>query len=166
MLKRFLKEFEAAGGVLLNPKGSSLEESLETLVRKESIANYALSSRTPKFKRVHSTLKALGVPKAVDYEGLDLGITGAYGAGAKTGTLVTAFEKGRAHLLTSLSRIYLVILRENLIFPTVGEAVLTLLTEKSYPYISLITGPSKTGDIELFHVNGVHGPEKLFLVVV
>jgi len=44
--------------------------------------------------------------------------------------------------------------------------VLSRLTPAQTNYISFITGPSRTADIERVLTIGVHGPERLIIVVV
>ena len=169
LFRCFIHEFEAVGGVLLFPKdGMALEEALKLMVQEEGVASYGLSQRTPKARTIGAILKGLGVERSRDHRSLDLGITGAQGAGATTGTLAFAFWKGRDHLLTSLPRVHLAVLREGHIFPHISQGVAPLLhsDEGPPPYLSMVTGPSLTGDIELTHVSGVHGPEKLYLMVV
>jgi len=170
LFARFVEEFEDQGGILLFPRGdSTMEEALSFMVREEGIKTYALSQKTPKVRAIDSALKALGLQKSRDYPSLDLGVTRAQGAGASTGTLVFVFQKGRDHLLTSLPRVHLAVLRMEDLREHVSQAAIPFLKESREgppPYISLVTGPSRTGDIELTHVTGVHGPEKLYLVVV
>ncbi|RLD96361.1 MAG: hypothetical protein DRI93_01260 [Aquificota bacterium] len=169
LFSRFVEEFEAAGGVLLYPRGEeTLEEVLTRMVEEEGIKSYAISQRTPRFKVIDTLFKDLGLEKSRDYPSLDLGVTRAHGAGALTGTLVFVFKEGRDHLLTSLPRIHLAVLRREDLYQHVSRAVAPHVQDRGElpPYISLVTGPSRTGDIELTHVTGVHGPEQLYLVVV
>ena len=169
LFELFIRRFEAAGGTLLFPKdGLALKEALETMIQEEGVTSYGLSSRTPKARTINAILKDLGIERSRDYSSVDLGITGAQGAGAATGTLAFAFWKGMDHLLTSLPRIHLAVLREGDIFPHIFQGIMPLLNSDASPppYLSLVTGPSMTGDIELTHVTGVHGPEKLYLLVV
>ncbi len=166
---RFVEEFEGAGGILLYPRGEvTLEEAIALMVEGEGIKSYAISQKTPRVKAIDSVLKDLGLEKSRDYPGLDLGVTRAHGAGALTGTLVFVFGEGRDHLLTSLPRVHLAVLRREDLCEHVSQAVIPHLQGEGNPppYISLVTGPSRTGDIELTHVTGVHGPEKLYLMVV
>ncbi len=169
LFARFVEEFQAQGGVLLFPwEEITMEDALSAMVQEEGIKTYAISQRTPRVKAIDSLLKRLGLEKSRDYPSLDLGITRAHGAGATTGTLVFAFRGGRDHLLTSLPRVHLAVLRMEDLKEHVSQAAIPHLKDPqgSPPYLSMVTGPSRTGDIELTHVTGVHGPEKLYLVVV
>ena len=168
LLFRFKREFEASGGVLhvLKDRGS-LNEFLIQMVKKENVKSYGISQDVPLNKEINTLFKNLGLERSKEYTGLDLGITRAHGAGASTGTLVFVFKEENDHLLTSLPRVHLAVMMMEDLKERVSYAAIPYLRAPRgpYPYISLVTGPSRTGDIELTHVTGVHGPEKLYLVV-
>ncbi len=169
LFQSFAREYEAAGGVLLAHTGNKneIKEALKEMITQEGVSSYAISKGTPRMGLIDEILKEMGVEKSRDYSAVELGITGAQAAGASTGTLVFAFQRGKDHLLTSLPRIHMAVLREGNLYMHVSQAVIPLLKEEAPPsYISLVTGPSMTGDIELEHVKGVHGPERLYLMVV
>lgn len=169
LFARFVDEFQAQGGVLLFPKeGTTLEEVLGRMVEEEGIKTYAISRRTPRFKSMDALFKGLGLEKSRDYSSLDLGVTRAHGAGASTGTLVLVFREGRDHLLSSLPRVHMAVMRREDLREHISQVAIPYLRDPQGPppYVSMVTGPSRTGDIELTHVTGVHGPEKLYLVVV
>jgi L-lactate dehydrogenase complex protein LldG len=64
---------------------------------------------------------------------------------------------------------HLVLARESQVVPDLTAAY-ARLTEKyatAYPsFISFITGPSRTGDIERILVLGAHGPKKLTILLL
>ncbi len=82
-----------------------------------------------------------------------------------TGTLVqdaTAVEK---RLVSTLPPIHIALLGTERILEDMGS-VLQHLRPEQINYISFITGPSRTADIERVLTIGVHGPERLIIVVV
>jgi L-lactate dehydrogenase complex protein LldG len=82
-----------------------------------------------------------------------------------TGTLVqdaTAVEK---RLVSTLPPIHIALLGTERILADMGS-VLQHLKPEQINYISFITGPSRTADIERVLTIGVHGPERLIIVVV
>ncbi len=84
---------------------------------------------------------------------------------ARTGTLVqdaTAVEK---RLVSSLPPIHVALIGTDRILEDMGS-VLQHLRPDQFNYISFITGPSRTADIERVLTIGVHGPEQLLIVVV
>ncbi len=84
---------------------------------------------------------------------------------AGTGTLVqdaTAVEK---RLVSTLPPIHIAVLGTERILGDMGS-VLQRLRPEQINYISFITGPSRTADIERVLTIGVHGPARLIIVVV
>jgi L-lactate dehydrogenase complex protein LldG len=88
----------------------------------------------------------------------DCGVTDVYRAVAETGSLVVraATEHGRG--LSLIPAIHVAIVRENQILPDLIDLFELLTNEGTGSAVSIITGPSKTSDIEMNLVVGVHGP--------
>ena len=62
--------------------------------------------------------------------------------------------------------VHIAIIKASQIVGTLGEALATLRSEeKVSPIVTLVTGPSRTADIELTLAIGVHGPQELFVIV-
>ena len=96
-----------------------------------------------------------------------VGISGAEALLATTGTVVVRSGPGRGRLPTVLAPVYVVLAREEQLLPNVeawvaqaGEA----LGQRGN--ICFITGPSKTADIEMTLVQGVHGPGEVHVIVL
>ena len=95
------------------------------------------------------------------------GITGADYALADTGTLVMLSSQQEARLISLLPPVYIALVaRERLL--TGLDELLTILPHPAEQTSSmvLITGPSRTADIEQILVRGVHGPGEIHVVVV
>jgi L-lactate dehydrogenase complex protein LldG len=88
----------------------------------------------------------------------DCGVTDVYRAVAETGSLVmrAATEHGRG--LSLIPAIHVAVVRENQIVPDLMDLFELLTREGIGSAVSIITGPSKTSDIEMNLVVGVHGP--------
>lgn len=102
-----------------------------------------------------------------------VGISGANIAIAETGTVVIVSNEGNARLATSLPHIHICILTPEKIVETIEEASIILKVlpristgQKITTYVSFITGPSRTADIEKEIVLGAHGPEELHIVIL
>jgi len=103
----------------------------------------------------------------------DVGITGVDIAIAQTGTLVIAAAPGHPRMASALPPRHLAVVRADQIVPTLAD-VIPRLKERflqadgswSTSCISLITGPSRTADIEQTLTVGVHGPRELLAVVM
>lgn len=103
----------------------------------------------------------------------DMGISGANIAIANTGTLVIVSNEGNARLVTTLPPIHVALVGYEKLVESLEDAicVLNLLArcatgQKQTAYVSFITGPSRTTDIEKTLTLGVHGPEELHIVFV
>ncbi len=95
------------------------------------------------------------------------GISGADFGLADTGTLVMLSSREEARLISLLPPVYIaVVARERLL--TGLDELLTILPHPAEQTSSmvLITGPSRTADIEQILVRGVHGPGEIHVVVV
>ncbi len=98
----------------------------------------------------------------------DLGITSVDWAVAETGTLALCSTPGQGRVVSLLPATYLAILEPSQIVPDLFD-LFERLEERKHDLpsnIALVTGPSKTGDIELKLTTGVHGPGNVNVVVV
>lgn len=99
----------------------------------------------------------------------DIGITSATYAVAETGTLVMASAPGRERLASLLPPVHVGIVDASQILPDLFDLFGKLQTDgvDALPSnLALITGPSKTGDIELKLTTGVHGPGEWHVIIV
>jgi L-lactate dehydrogenase complex protein LldG len=96
----------------------------------------------------------------------DVGITSCDWAIAETGTLVMCSRPGQERLASLIAPMHIAIVERAQILPDLID-VFQRLDAKDLPSnITLITGPSKTGDIELQLTTGVHGPGKWRVIIV
>jgi L-lactate dehydrogenase complex protein LldG len=97
----------------------------------------------------------------------DIGITSADYALAETGTLVMLSSKQEARLVSLLPPVHVAIVPRSRILANLDE-LLSLLPKPADQTSSmvLITGPSRTADIEQILVRGVHGPGEIYAVIV
>ncbi len=124
---------------------------------------------------VIALLHALGIQRVQGDNALvataEVGITGADWALATTGTLVLHAGHGKPRMASLLPPYHIAVLRAERILPRLEDYIalqraagLRDLRESSN--ITLITGSSRTSDIELQPVHGVHGPLELHVIVV
>jgi L-lactate dehydrogenase complex protein LldG len=97
----------------------------------------------------------------------DIGITSADYALAETGTLVMLASKQEARLVSLLPPVHVAVVPRARIVANLDE-LLTLIPKPAEQTSSmvLITGPSRTADIEQILVRGVHGPGEVYVVIV
>lgn len=96
----------------------------------------------------------------------DIGLTGCDAAIAETGSLVLISGEGKARTASLLPFEHLAIVRRSDIYQSMREYFEKQRAEVARAaYLNIITGPSRTADIELSLTLGVHGPGKLTVVV-
>lgn len=84
---------------------------------------------------------------------------------AETGSLLLARAELLERLVSMLPAIHVALLPLERLVPSLEEAATFLRARAASPsYLSLVTGPSRTGDIELVHTIGVHGPAEVHVV--
>ena len=84
---------------------------------------------------------------------------------ADTGTLVQDSTAIEQRLVSSLPTIHIALVPTAGLLPDMPTLLTRLHPDKS-GYIAMITGPSRTADIERVLTIGVHGPEQLVIVFV
>ncbi|HUK12820.1 MAG TPA: lactate utilization protein [Thermoanaerobaculaceae bacterium] len=82
---------------------------------------------------------------------------------ADTGSVFQDATDPALRLVSTLPPQHVALLRTDRIIPDL-PSLLARVDPRSAPYLSLITGPSRTADIERVLTIGVHGPERLIVV--
>jgi L-lactate dehydrogenase complex protein LldG len=105
----------------------------------------------------------------------DVGITGVDWLVAETGSIVLASRPGQARSLSLLPPLHIAVAERAQLIPDLFDLFDNALIAPtprrpdapSPPScLTIITGPSKTGDIELRLVTGVHGPGEVHVVLI
>jgi len=94
-----------------------------------------------------------------------VGISQLDWAMANTGSLIQDAAPVDRRLVSTLPNIHIAIVETNRLVPDM-PALFGKIRPEQTNYISFITGPSRTADIERVLTIGVHGPEKLVIVFV
>jgi L-lactate utilization protein LutC len=96
------------------------------------------------------------------------GLTTALMGIAESGTIVVDTSSGNAGLLSCLPPHHVAVLPARSILPSLADALEILAGKAAADGAGfvLISGPSRTSDIEMMSVLGVHGPLRLDVVIV
>jgi L-lactate dehydrogenase complex protein LldG len=97
----------------------------------------------------------------------EVGITSADFALADTGTLVMLTESGESRLISLLPPCHIAVIEGAKILESLDElfGIVPHPADQSSGMV-LITGPSRTADIEMRLVRGVHGPGEIHIIIV
>jgi L-lactate dehydrogenase complex protein LldG len=96
------------------------------------------------------------------------GLSGVQWAIAETGTLALVSRHERHRLATLLPDLHIALVPASRLLATLGDAFARLEAAgvPDAATITFVTGPSRTADIELELVVGVHGPKALHVLVI
>ena len=178
---RFVQAIERVGSkATVATKKQDVVQQLSDLIRTNKVKTAAQSShQLPKKINLNNIFKDLGVQlhKVDDntekfretISNVDLGITKADFAIADSGTLVLVTNIEADRWVSSLPPIYVAILDASQIYPSlkdISSLLRSVSVEGSRKAITLLTGPSRTSDIELTDIIGVHGPHKVHVIII
>ena len=102
----------------------------------------------------------------------DMGLSGVDAVIAETGTLMLTAQPGQMRGVSLLPPVHVAVARTDQIVATFADALRTArqagedVQHNLTSCISFVTGPGRTGDIELRLTVGVHGPGELHLVLL
>ena len=185
LCERFAAEVKAVGGTAHLPSDlASARQILQALLAAGEFTQ-ALCWRHELLSRLglDELLSARGIEQ-VDYLSLarlppaqqrqrmlacQIGITSCDAAIAETGSLVMCSGPGRERAASLLPPMHVAVVERRQIVPDLLDAMAALPRrgpEQLPSNVVLITGPSKTGDIELELTTGVHGPGRWHVIVI
>lgn len=98
-------------------------------------------------------------------------IAGVDAAIAESATLVVHSGEGRARMASLLAPVFIAVARRAQFVRGLGEAIERIKQKygevfRNASALTLITGPSRTADIELTLTLGVHGPREVHVVII
>ena len=186
MQKQFVEAFsialkQQAGNVYITKSVDGAAKIVDDLIKEKGVGivccapfsidgkrfDSLLESELFPFEKLLSTKRKDG---AVGELGtLDVGITLPQAAISQTGSLVEICSSDNERLLSSLSRVHIAVLKRSSIVENLSDItpiVRSALNAIKKPTITLIGGPSRTSDIELKSVLGVHGPHEVHAVII
>lgn len=97
---------------------------------------------------------------------VDIGITGVQAAVAETGSIVCGGEPGGCRSTCIIPPIHVAVVFARQVVPDLLDLFDGTASRATRGNVSIITGPSKTADIEGILVTGVHGPAQVHIVIV
>lgn len=99
-------------------------------------------------------------------DGVRVGLTGAQGGLANTGTLALVSGPGQGRLASLLPPVHIVLLPMQKLYPSLPAFLAANpAAATTGSNLVLITGPSRTADIELTLSMGVHGPKEIHVII-
>jgi len=159
-----------AGKVLVVHKPDEVVTTLQDLLTgKQAVASNAPFLETCGLTHLPEVRSGFTDPEALRQACItaDIGITSADYALAETGSLVMLSSPHEARLVSLLPPVHVAVIPRSRLLANLDE-LLTVIPKPADRSSSLvlITGPSRTADIEQILIRGVHGPGKVTVVIV
>lgn len=101
--------------------------------------------------------------------GIDMGLTWAILGVAASGTCLVNTDKEETRLAGMVSEIHALLLKKSEIYPdlpSISKIFRERVESQPGTFTTLITGPSRTADIERIGAIGVHGPLELHIILL
>ncbi len=164
VLPRFIEELTILGGHVVETTPLELSNHLLSLLREKNIDCVQVWESVPGLDE--AVLKGAGISvQAEAGQSIKAGITGALAGIAETGTLVIQSGEGRPLTASLLPEIHIAVLQVSDIEASL-EKVFSLHMVENFESVALVSGPSRTADIEMTLTIGVHGPGELYVFIL
>lgn len=185
LLARFTFEMERLSGQVFSVEGdeAARRKVLELLAAHGASHILAWHFTHIPVRKLRAAIEAAGIqisqPDVQDefraetmeaIRGAQVGLTGADAAAAATGTLIVSTGPGRGRIPTMLPPVHIAVITLDQIVPHLeawlaAERARDLKAVRGAANLCFISGPSRTGDIEMELILGVHGPGVVQVVV-
>ena len=174
-VERFLQELALVGGTAVALPPEEVAPHITALLGERGAQEVLLAPDPPLEElELEEALREGGFEVFVHAETATLrdipaGLTGALAGVAESGTLLLGGEpRGPWQWASLLPPLHIAVIRAEKIRPTLDEALRALqeLSQEGVEEFVWITGPSRTADIAITLLLGMHGPKELHVVVV
>jgi len=111
-------------------------------------------------------LVGLGLTPVADPWDAQVGVSTAVAAVAETGSLAVACDADHPRSTSLLPPVHVAVIPDDRLVEDYADAITVLAALRPTPSgMSMITGTSSTGDIEMTLVRGVHGPQEVHVII-
>jgi len=176
---RLRRLMEAVKTEFLETTEDGWPRTVHDLVESQGLATVLYGPETPAGRRLAASWPTAEGPRLVPYDRpveqmkerlfneVDAGFTTTRGGIAETGGLIVWPSPEEPRLMSLVPPVHLALLDTGSIYDTFWEALRAQGWAAGMPPNALlISGPSKTADIEQTLAYGVHGPKRLVVVAV
>jgi L-lactate utilization protein LutC len=154
LINKFIERATEQDAEVLTVETGAVPEAISKLARESGMKTFSVSEGMP--PSVKEALNAAGLSEAGPPAGI--AVTGASWAVAETGTLV--IEGQRRQFITA--EVHVVVIDGSKMLGNLDDIP---FGEEQSSSLTLVTGPSRTADIERVLVLGAHGPRRLVVLI-
>ncbi|MDX1634671.1 MAG: lactate utilization protein [Marinobacter sp.] len=177
-LDRFQQTIESVHGEVHRVTEDDWLDRLAELLQSRGARNLLVAERHRLGRKIRES-EHEGLPPLLAYDqpieawqetlfhDVDAAITSTRGAIAETGTLILWPTPDEPRLMSLVPPVHIAVLEADQIYATFLEALHMQRWSSGMPTNALlVSGPSKTADIEQTLAYGVHGPKELIVLVI
>lgn len=151
-VERFIEELTKVNGQVVRATENEITNKVVEFLRSRNINHIHLEPNVLD----EESLRGTGITVSREANAaIRVGVTRALCGLADSGSVLEADGEGGRLYASLLTEIHIAVLRASDIYPSLENALHLTRGTKSAVFI---TGPSRTGDIEMSHTIGVHGP--------
>lgn len=164
----FAEEFTAASGQFVYCEDTiQLIENLIILVEKKKLRN--IVALEPNVQELLAAYEFPFIPFDQGFSAVEIGITACEALIARNGSVLVSNASASGRRLSSYPPIHIVVAKTSQLVADIKDGMDQVLRRHGSQlpsFISIITGPSRTADIEKTLVMGAHGPKELYVFLV
>lgn len=177
---RFTERMVAVRAEVIETDSHSWLDAVETLCQKKGLKNLLLDPKGEWGAQVSKrAARSDALPTLMNFEHsiddwkdelfneVDASLTGTRGGIAETGTLILWATEAEPRTMSLVPPIHIALLKADELYSTFAEAMRDQRWAAGLPTNALlISGPSKSADIEQTLAYGVHGPKELIVLLI
>ena len=175
-----MRPFEAAArgwrAEVLHARPGTWPQAVRAALDQRACSRVAIGAASPLQPGLDTALQGLQVRrfeqalehwKGELFDAVDAGVTSALAGVADTGSLVLRPGSGEPRTLSLVPPVHVAVLRASQLYAGLPAAMKAVNPQADMPTnLLLVTGPSKTADIQQVLAYGAHGPKELVIVLV
>ncbi len=173
-MQRFQSMLESVHGEVYRINRETLGSKLAELSKQKGFSNLLCSAKFPRSIYADLTdIECLHYDRHISewkqdlFNSVDASITSTLGGIAQTGTLMLWPDREEPRLMSLVPPVHIAVVEADAIVETFSEAVSKGNWAAGMPTNALlISGPSKTADIEQILAYGIHGPKQLVVLIL
>ncbi|WP_038140975.1 LutC/YkgG family protein [Thiothrix lacustris] len=177
-VRRFTERMVAVRAEVHQATADTWLDVVKQVCAAKGLKNLLVSPETERGKQIHAQAEHFPALKTYDrpiegwkeelFYGVDAAFTSTFGGIAETGTLILMPDAEEPRLMSLVPPVHIAVLEVDKLYTTFAEAVQEQGWVKTgMPSNALlVSGPSKSADIEQTLAYGVHGPKELVVILV
>jgi L-lactate dehydrogenase complex protein LldG len=176
LMQPFEKAARGWHAEVLHANADSWPQAVRQALQQRGCSRVAIGASSPLQAGLDVALQGLQVRrfeqplehwKGEMFDAIDAGVTATEAGIADTGTLVLRPGQGEPRTLSLVPAVHVAVLCASRLYAGLPAALRALAPEANMPTnLLLVTGPSKTADIQQVLAYGAHGPKELVIVLV